>query len=502
MRIAFIEPSIANVEPLGVAYLAQSLMNAGHEVRYFEAPRPNLINRLKDFGPDVLAYSITTGKHRVCRELNSSIRREIDAISIFGGPHCTFSPEFIESDIHIDGVCRGEGEYAIVDLLGRIGRSEDHTSTENWWIRKDGKIYKNPVREKIVDIDTLPFPNREVIYAENTALRDSPIKRLIGSRGCPFNCSYCFNGQYNVAYQGKGKIYRQRSVSNIVREIAEIKEKYPLTFLKFAEDIFGLTMDYREFAEVYSKEAGIPFLCSLRPNLITEEKVRWLKKANCVAVVLAVESGNETVRNRILNRKLSADVLENAISVLKKEGMRVWTQNIIANPGETFDVAMETFKFNEKHKVEFAECFLLAPYPGTAVHDYCVKNNYFDGQIDILQTSYWLNSSLRFDSEREKRRLVNFHKFFSFGVQHPGAMFLIRLLVELPPNKFFVLFNRLYDGWRISRVIRAKLSTRDFLSIANNNYRYIKSFILKNSIFINIYGDELGFEWALCSGFF
>ena len=200
MRIAFVEPSIANVEPLGVAYLAQSLMNAGHEVRYLEAPRPNLVKRLKDFSPDVLAYSITTGKHRVCRELNSSLRKDINAVSLFGGPHATFSPEFIESDGLIDGVCLGEGEYAMVELMDRMERGEDCSRTDNWWLRKDGAICKNPVREKIADIDTLPFPNREVIYAENTALRDSPIKRVIGSRGCPFNCSYCFNRQYNSPY--------------------------------------------------------------------------------------------------------------------------------------------------------------------------------------------------------------------------------------------------------------------------------------------------------------
>src|SRR3989338_7466537 len=108
MKIAFIEPSVAMVEPLGIMYLSAILMNKGHEVKYFETPRKNFFERLKKFNPDVLAYSVTTGKHKSCRKLNSVLRKHLGTFSIFGGPHCTFYPEFIESDPMIDGVCRGE----------------------------------------------------------------------------------------------------------------------------------------------------------------------------------------------------------------------------------------------------------------------------------------------------------------------------------------------------------------------------------------------------------
>lgn len=491
MKVAFIEPSIANVEPLGIAYLSQSLINAGHEVKYFEAPRPNFIKCLKDFNPDVLAYSITTGKHRMCRNLNSILRKHINAISsLFGGPHCTFFPEFIESNDLIDGICQGEGEYAMVELLNRMESREDYTRTANWWLRIDGKIYKNSVREKIENLDALPFPSREVIYTENTDLRDTPIKRIIGSRGCPFACSYCFNKKYNIIYQGKGKVYRQRSVQNIVQEVLTIKKTYPLTFLKFAEDIFGLNMDYEVFAKVYGKEVGIPFLCNLRPNLISVEKTQLLKKAGCVAVTLAMESGNEIIRNQILNRNISSTVVDKAISILKNEGIRVYTQNIIANPGETFEMAMETFNLNVKHRVDFAKCFLMTPYPGTDIYKYCIKNNYFDAEIDTLQKSYWLGSCLRFDSKREKRRLVNFQKFFSFGVQHPKTLPIIKLLIELPPNNLFVLFNRFYDAWRISRVVKANFSTRNFFTTVRNNLQFIITYVLKKDDWSKLLTNE------------
>lgn len=481
MKIAFIEPSIVNVEPLGVGYLAQSLIDSGHEVRYFEVPRRGFLGRLKEFTPDVLAYSVTTGKHVMCKNLNAILRKHFDAISIFGGPHCTFYPEFIESDPLIDGICRGEGEHAIVNLLNKMERGEDYTRTDGWWIRKDGVVHKNGVGEIVSNIDDLPFPNREVIYAENEDLRDMPIKRVLGSRGCPFTCSYCFNKKYNEIHQGKGKMCRSRSPENIVEEIRAMRERYPLTFLKFVEDNFGIDMSYEDFADTYGKELGVPFICNVRPNMIDEEKVKYLKKAGCVATTVAVESGNEVIRNQILKRNLSAAVMDRAILTLKRAGIRVWTQNIIANPGETLEMAMETFDMNVRHQVHFAECFLLTPYPGTDIYEYCVKNGYFDGDIDTLQKSYWLGSCLRFDSEKEKRNLVNFHKFFSFAVQHPKSMPIIKLLIKLPPNNLFVLFNRLYDPWRISRVVRAKFSLRNFLTTVRNNLRFITSYFLKTT---------------------
>src|SRR3989338_11615607 len=98
-------------------------------------------------------------------------------------------------------------------------------------------------------------------------------------------------------------------------------------------------------------------------------------------------------------------------------------------------MALETLNLNIKHRVNFAECFLLTPYPGTDIYKYCVDNNYFWGDVDTLQKSYWIDSCIHFDDEREKKRLVYFHKFFSFTVQHPASPLIIKLLIKLPPNQ-------------------------------------------------------------------
>jgi len=479
MKIAFIEPSIMFVEPMGIGYLSQMLIKEGHKVKYFESPRGKFIERLKEFKPDVLAYNITTGKHKICQNLNSLLRKHINAISLFGGPHCTFFPEFIESDDFIDGICRGEGEYAIVELINKMESNEDYTKVANWWLRVGEEIHKNPLRKRIENLDELPFPNRDIIYEENEGIRNNPIKRFITSRGCPFSCSYCFNKKYNEIYKSK-KIFFQRSAENVIEEILEVKRKYTTTFVRFFDDNFSLRDDLEEFTELYKDKINLPFLCILRANLITEKKVKLLRRAGCVAVCFAIESGNDFIRNQILNRNMSSETIRNAIGMLRKEGIRIWTQNIIANPRETFDMMMETYNINVRNKVNFAECFILNPYPGTDIHNYCVKNNYFDGDVNKLQQSYWLGSPLRFNSKREKRMMINFHKLFSFTVNHPRTLPLIKNLIKLPPNKLFVLFNQIYWTWEVSRIVRADFNIRNFISTVRLNLDWIFSYFMSD----------------------
>lgn len=481
MKIAFIEPAVAHVEPLGIASLVQMLLNDGHTVMYFESPRKGFLERLKKFNPDVLAYSTTTGKHRLCRDLNEELRQSITAISIFGGPHCTFYPEFIESSALIDGICIGEGDFAITELLKRIENKEEYIKTDNWWVRVDGKIFKNQIRNKVENLDALPFLNRDVIYAENEQLRRTPIKRIIASRGCPYSCSYCFNKTYNFIYSGKGRVNYHRSPANIVEELKLIKKNYPFSFLKIVDDTFGLNMDYEEFARLYSQEVGVPFLCNVRPNLLNQDKIKYLKKAGCVAVTMAVESANDYVRNKVLCRNLDLKIMSDAITALKENGLRVYTQNIIGNPGETFAMAMETFNFNVQHGVDFAECFLLTPFYGTEIYENCVKNDFLEKGInmDNMPQSYWLGSCIKFSSLKEKDKFINFHKFFSFGVQHPYLLPLIKIIMKISPNNLFVLFNRFYDSWRITRVIRVKMDIITLLGVVKMNMKYIFGFFLK-----------------------
>ena len=71
----------------------------------------------------------------------------------------------------------------------------------------------------------------------------------------------------------KGKVVRHRSVDNVLKEIAEVKNKYPLRVVKFIDDTFNLNKEWlKEFCDKYKRQINLPFVCNLRADLITLEE--------------------------------------------------------------------------------------------------------------------------------------------------------------------------------------------------------------------------------------
>lgn len=150
-------------------------------------------------------------------------------------------------------------------------------------MNQEGGIYRNELRPLIKDLDSLPFPDREIFYAYDCA-RTSKMKTFIASRGCPYACTYCFNHLYNRLYRGKGKVVRFRSPENVVEEVARVKERYPLEFAVFHGSSFLFDAELlKKFCALFKKEIGIPFNCVARADHIAEEKVSYLKKGGVSA---------------------------------------------------------------------------------------------------------------------------------------------------------------------------------------------------------------------------
>lgn len=113
------------IDPLGIAYLSSYLKQYGHEVDLVNFDVEDVYDKLSQFRPDVLAYSITTGRHVKFRQLNLKLREWSQAnlgyvpFSLFGGPHCTFYPQFVHED-GVDAICQGEGFVGFKMLLNTL----------------------------------------------------------------------------------------------------------------------------------------------------------------------------------------------------------------------------------------------------------------------------------------------------------------------------------------------------------------------------------------------
>jgi len=463
VRVLFVLQRVDN-EVHGLMHLSSILKNAGHQVKLVVASQQDPVRVAVGFQPGLLGYSVFTGTQNYYLAVNQEIRRRVDAISVFGGPHPTFFPELIERD-GVDGVCVGEGEGAILDLVTALEGQGSLVDLLNWHIKVDGVVYRNPVRPLIADLDGIPFADRELLYEAHPPSRETKIKPFITGRGCPFDCSFCFNHAFGELYQGKGKRVRQRSVGNVLAEIKAVRDRYPLEFVTFMDDTFILSRRWlTEFAEAYRRQIGLPFWCQVRANLVDEEIAEILRYAGCVSVSMGVEAGNDHLRNKVLKRNMSKQQMVDASKIIRRAGMKLSTNNMLGLPGGSLAADLETLELNILCRPAYANVFLLQPYPRTELGEEAMRQGLMSGTFEDISASVAEKSVIKFSSEGERRAVENLQKLFAITVELPFLLPLVKQLIKLPRNPFFWLIYKLWKGYALKRrVLPHHLSAREYV---------------------------------------
>ena len=468
MRTLFIVQQI-DYEPLGIMHLSSAAKAAGHEVQIAVGSRHDPVAVAGQFRPDVVAYSVITGSQRYYLEMNRRLKAALPGVfSIFGGPHPTFFPEMVQEP-GVDGICRGEGEQALVDLLAALagGGPDAALGVSNWSFCRNGEVIANPVRPYVEDLDGLPFPDRALVYESDPVVGRGKIKHFLTGRGCPYDCTYCFNHALSEIYRGKGRRFRQRSVGHVIEEIRWVRGRYPLEFVVFVDDTFVLSNEWlTEFAEQYPRQVGIPFSCNTRANLVTAGQVRLLKAAGCHSVSMGVESGDDHLRNDLLKRRMSKQQILEAAHLLREGGLSFTTTNMIGLPTGTLENDFETLALNVQIKPSYAHVFIFQPYPRTELGEFTRQQGLMAGTLDDIGEVAWDHSVLNFD-DKHKRGLIVLQRLFALGVEFPWLVPWIKRMMRLPDNPVYWLLSKLWRGWAIkNRVHPVKLNLRELLETA------------------------------------
>ena len=288
-------------ENLGLMYLSAYLQSKGHESRIFIDVRgTNAFADVEAYQPQVVGFSCTTGLHHWALDFARKYKtKHPEATVLMGGPHPTFYPEMIQ-EAAVDFVCVGEGEEAALALANGLDHGADLTGIANLWTKRDGQIFSNQPRPLLQDLDSLPFPDRSYYDRYPITARETS-KNFISGRGCAYKCNFCANHTLQELYRGKGRYVRFRSQGNVIAEIQQVRSRYPVRFIGFSDDILIINKKWLfPFLDLYKREIGLPFLSTVRANLVDEEIVSALKTAGCISCVFGIESGDEKIRNEVL----------------------------------------------------------------------------------------------------------------------------------------------------------------------------------------------------------
>ncbi len=387
MEISLISPCPEVVSAFGVRALSAYLKRAGYRVRVLYipgshrqlSPRGEFVYRYEDElleqvyelckDSQIIGISFMTYFFDRAVQLTRFLKKRLDAPVIWGGIHPTVKPE--EALEYADMVCIGEGEEALLEIAQRLEKGGDYSQTRNIWLRRDGKILKNPLRPLIKELDSLPFMDYDFYehycydnvngsirrIDEEFFKKTLPLRpgldggfhicyRTMTDRGCPHSCSYCSVSRQREMYKGE-RFLRKRSVEHSIEELKQIKERYPFiqTFQFFDDTFFSRPYsDIKKFALLYKENVDMPFHVQCSPTTISEEKLECLIEAGLIYVEMGIQTGSERIK-KLYNRRESNDKIVAAAKIINKYHDKLLTPDyhvILENPWETDEDVINT----------------------------------------------------------------------------------------------------------------------------------------------------------------
>lgn len=337
----------------------------------------DFIKTVQEYQPNLIGLSVVSLTYQIGLKLLKSIS-DFNIPKIVGGVHPTVCPDDTIKEECVDMICIGEGEGALVDLCNRMYNNEDITKILNLWVKKDGKIYKNPLRPP-VNIDDVPFQDW-TIFDEKRKYKPMGGKIRITAcvelnRGCPFSCYYCTNDFFHKMYNHKS--FREGSIQRFINEVKYLKNTYGVEYIYLSAESFLTTKGERflDFIDSY-RELKIPFWFETRVESVTEKKLRLLKEVGCESINMGIESGDPILRTKILNRKMTDEQIIRAFQIIKKYNIRSGANSIIGFPTETREQIFKTIELNRKANADNIMVHVFNPYNGTRLYDLCIEKGY------------------------------------------------------------------------------------------------------------------------------
>ena len=320
-------------------------------------------------------------------------------------------------------------------LIWQVGK--DYSDLANWYIKKDGNIFKNDLRPLVHNLDILPFADRGL-------MPNNYVNFVMTNRGCPYNCTYCLNAAYNRLYRHHSAQIRQRSVDNVIEELKRIKAQFPHTFIGFLDTILPVSKEWTEnFSRKYRKHIGLPFFCNIKAEITDKETINLLRYAGCHSVGVGIESSNEEIRKKLMRRRVSNKQLVKVSNWIHEAHIKLNTFNILGMPKTTFSDDVKTIKFNCFIKADFAEASLLSPYKGSEIYDMAKTLNLLHRDSRYARSKFTFYT-IDYGSKLLRRKLINLQSLYPVLTKYP---FLVRHLDSLTALPLEWLYSKLFSFW-------------------------------------------------------
>jgi anaerobic magnesium-protoporphyrin IX monomethyl ester cyclase len=406
--------------PLGISHLA-AVIRDDYEVLIYDATAEGFDNvvdlprgfrrngvsydtireLIEEWKPDFVGMTcLFSSVWPVIRDV-CDIIKDVDPgiLTACGGCHPSFlARECLDEADNLDFIVKGEGEYALRDLLSTLNDGGDLLTVNGLAFRDEstGLVQVNEKVGYIPDLDALPYPARDMLNLElysggihhGIAETHRKVAVMYSSRGCAAKCIFCSSVEF------WGHDYRYRSAESLLDEMEFLVDTYGIEEIQFEDD--NLTQNKKRAKDIFQGmiDRGLhEKLQWCTPNGIALwaldiPLVRLAKQAGCYQLTLAIESGNQQVVDNIIHKPLDLDKARDLAHEIKGLGLDTNAFFIIGFPGETLDDIRDTFAYANELDLNSACFFIAQPLPGTRLYDISIRNGYLPEGFRFEDATY------------------------------------------------------------------------------------------------------------------
>lgn len=390
MKFSFINPGpnpelpiedtkkmVGAAPPLGMLYIATVLRKEGIEVSMIDEAAQGFsmkgtVDWVKKEDSDILGFSTFSSSGRKAAIIAEKVKKQNpNIVIVFGNFLATFNAErILKKYPFVDVIVRGEGEYTSLELVKCLEKKGKLKEVLGITFRNKNRIITTPDRPLMKDIDSIPFPDRELLdveYHNTTAgINVAPRKfsSFVSSRGCVFRCRFC--GCRRLARN----LWRSRSVDNILEELHLLASQGYKQFL-FVDDNFTLNPKrvIKICQRMRKEKVDVEWFAEGRVDQCSYDMLREMVKANCKMIYFGIENASQKVLD-YYDKRTTPEQAEVAVKNARKAGIDVIvTSLILGAPNETRQEIQNTLEFAQKLQVDIPQFNILATFPGTDIWD-------------------------------------------------------------------------------------------------------------------------------------
>ncbi|MFA5388664.1 MAG: ChbG/HpnK family deacetylase [Candidatus Omnitrophota bacterium] len=404
-KIVFVNPPLAMARrygllwqaggsepPLGLCYLAGAVRQKGFDTAIIDAQAAGLdmkgtIKAVMAHRPAYIGITAATMAIKSSYELAREIKKAGHGTKvIIGGCHVSSLPEdTLKNCDFLDAGVIGEGEDTIVELIRALDSGSDLGMVRGVVSRHDGDIRVSPARNRIKDLDSLPYPAFDLLpeikkfyRLPSQSLSGGRGFSLVSSRGCFGRCLFCDKTVF-------GDQITMHSAGYITEMIAGLKRNYGITDIMFEDDNFMVSRKRLEdFSGLLKKRRlNIRWSALARIDSVDEGSLRAARSCGCWQVSYGIESGCQRILD-LYEKNISANQIKNTIAFTKKAGLKIKCFFMWGNPCEDKRSLRDTAGFIKSLAIDDISISFFTPYYGSRIWKDIGSYGVLDGDTEKM----------------------------------------------------------------------------------------------------------------------